>query len=119
MLELTIIGNLGKDPETRYLPDGVMVCNFSVASTRKVNGETQTTWVEISAWRDLGERCHQFLKKGNKVFVRGFPEAHGFTRKDGTVDASLHMNAQVVEFLSSTKDGQKAADPRKDEEIPF
>lgn len=98
MLELTIIGNLGKDPEARYTPDGVLVCNFSVAVTTR---KDETVWVEVSAWRELGERCHQYLTKGRQVYVRGIPTVEAFTRKNGEPGAALHMVAQVVQFLGS------------------
>uniref|UniRef100_UPI002ADE40AF single-stranded DNA-binding protein n=1 Tax=Bellilinea sp. TaxID=2838785 RepID=UPI002ADE40AF len=58
MLELQLIGNLGKDPEARYTPDGVLVCSFPVAVTTR---KDETVWVEVTAWRELGERCHQYL----------------------------------------------------------
>jgi hypothetical protein len=53
MLEIQLIGNLGKDPEARYTPDGVLVCSFSVAATPR---KDETVWVEVTAWRELGER---------------------------------------------------------------
>ncbi len=64
MLEIQLIGNLGKDPEGRYTADGVFVCTFSVAATPR---KDETVWVEVSAWRELGERCHQYLAKGRLV----------------------------------------------------
>ncbi|MEJ5201946.1 MAG: single-stranded DNA-binding protein [Anaerolineales bacterium] len=119
MLELTIIGNLGEDPEARYTPDGVLVCNFDVAATRKLNGKDETVWVEVAAWRELGERCHRYLTKGQKVFVRGYPEVRSFTRKNGEAGTALRVTAQTVQFLSG-KRGDIAADENTDrDEIPF
>lgn len=122
MLELTIIGNLGKDPEGRYTPDGVFVCNFSVAHNhRKTNGGEETVWVDVSAWRDLGERCHQYLAKGRQVYVRGYPEVRAFARKDGSPGAAMHLTAQTVYFLGGGKGGEPPATEETEEEeaIPF
>ena len=118
MLELTIIGNVGQEPEARYTPDGALVCSFDVAHSRKVNGKEETVWVEVSAWRELGERCHQHLHKGDKVFVRGYPEVRAFTRKNGEAGAALKVTAQVVQFLG-VKGGGEERGRAAEEEIPF
>ena len=73
MIELAIIGNVGRDPELRYLLDGTAVCNFSVADTQKRGEKEETIWVEIAAWREEAERSSQYIRKGNKVYVRGYP----------------------------------------------
>ncbi len=109
MLEIQLIGNLGKDPEARYTNEGVLVVNFPVAvSTRK----DETVWVEVSAW--LGERCHQYLTKGRQVFVRGVPTIEAFTRKNGEAGAALKVTAQVVQFL-----GVKGSGEENGGEMPF
>ena len=111
MLEIQLIGNLGKDPEARYTSEGVLVVNFPVAvSTRK----DETVWVEVSAWRELGERCHQYLAKGRQVFVRGIPTIEAFTCKNGEAGAALKVTAQVVQFL-----GVKGSGEENGGEIPF
>lgn len=116
MFELTIIGNLGKDPEARYTPDGVLACNFPVAVTTR---KDETVWVEVTAWRELGERCHQYLTKGRQVYVRGRPEVRAFTRKNGELGAALRVTADEVIFLGG-KPGEKAADVEATEkEVPF
>ena len=70
-----LIGNLGKDPETRYTPSGKQVCAFSVAVNRrwKSDGEMKETvdWFNVDAWGRLGEICQQFLKKGSSIFLEG------------------------------------------------
>ena len=98
--ELTLIGNLGNDPEMRYTPAGKAVCNFSLATNRKwndANGQEvqETTWFRVSTWGRQAEVCNQYLAKGRRVFVRGWlnPDtASGGpridTRQDGTVGAS-------------------------------
>ncbi len=71
-----LIGNLGKDPETRYTPSGKKVCSFSLAVDRRwktSEGEIKesTDWFNIEAWGRLGETCQEFLSKGRLVYVEG------------------------------------------------
>jgi len=70
-----LIGNLGKDPETRFTPTGKKVCNFSVAVNRKwkSSGEIKEAadWFNVQAWGHLGEICQEYLHKGSLVFVEG------------------------------------------------
>lgn len=71
-----LIGRLGKDPETRYLPSGSNICSFRLAVDRRwksAQGETKeaTDWFNVDAWGRLGEICQQYLGKGRLVFVEG------------------------------------------------
>lgn len=103
---IDLIGNLGKDPEMRYLPDGTPVASFSLAvnkSWTNKDGQKQdeTTWFNCSCWRKQAEVVTQYLKKGNRVFLRGEVKARAYTAKDGTAAASLDVNVQEVKFLSN------------------
>lgn len=123
MLEIQLIGNLGKDPEARYTESGTLVCNFNVAaSVPKAGGKEETTWVEVTAWDKLAETCHQYLTKGARVFVRGTPRVETFTRKNGEAGAALKVTAQTVQFLSSkatSPSSTEATDIDEDEVPPF
>jgi len=71
-----LIGNLGKDPETRFTPSGKKVCNFSLAVNRRFKsseGEIKesTDWFNLEAWGRLGEFCQEYLSKGRLVYVEG------------------------------------------------
>ena len=71
-----LIGNLGKDPETRYTPSGKKVCNFSMAVNHRwksSEGEIKedTDWFNVEAWGRLGEFCQEYLGKGRLVYVEG------------------------------------------------
>jgi len=73
---IIIIGNLGKDPEMRYSPNGSAVTSFSLASNRTYKGNDgqqvkETTWFRITVWGNQAESCNQYLKKGSKVLVEG------------------------------------------------
>lgn len=119
--KLIIVGNLGRDPEMRYLPDGTAVTNFSVAcgeSYTNAQGEKvdKTTWIRVAVWRKQAETVNQYLSKGSKVLCEGTltPDKETgsprvFTRQDGTAGASYEMNAQVVRFLSSRGEDTRSA----------
>lgn len=105
--QITLVGNLGGDPEMRFLPSGQAVCNFSLATNRNwtdQNGEKQTvtTWWRIAAWGKLAENCTQYLHKGSKVLVAGDTvEARPWVDNQGEARASLEFTARSVQFLDS------------------
>lgn len=120
--KIIVVGNLGGDPEMRYMPDGTAVTNFSMATSRRwTDGGTgepreETTWFRVSVWRKQAETVNQYLSKGSKVLVEGRlrPDTSGgprtFTRHDGTVGASFEITADTVRFLSTREeDGSYAA----------
>ena len=137
---IIIVGNLGRDPEMRYLPNGTPVTNFSVATNRtytNANGERvqETIWFRVAAWGKQAETVNQYLHKGSRVLVEGRlvpdPATGGpriWTRQDGTPAASFEINASTVRFLSSRgesngghmDEGAPVDDlPAEEDEIPF
>lgn len=112
--KVTVIGNLGNDPELRYTQNGTPVCNFSVAANRRwtnsdgSQGE-ETVWFRVSAWDKLGEVCNQYLEKGRQVYVEGRiqPDRTGdnpggpriWTDQNGQPRASFELRALTVKFL--------------------
>ena len=126
--QITLIGNLGNDPEMRYTPSGVAVASFSLAVNKSwttESGEKQdkTTWFRVTCWRKQAEVVSQYLGKGKQVMVVGeIEEARAFTDKSGNQRASLEVTATTVRFLSGGAAGaagngqEPAAD---DENIPF
>ena len=130
MFSQTIIaGNLGKDPELRYTPNGTAVCNFSVAVNKswkdRETGEKneKTTWFRVTAWRGLAETCSQYLSKGRAVLVEGEIDASAWAGQDGEPRASLELTAFNVTFLpGSNGNGAQAGPPPveyTDTDIPF
>ena len=110
--QVTIVGNLGADPQLRYTPDGTPVCSFSVCTNKRwTNKDGQTSersvWFRVSAWRKLGEVCGKYLSKGRQVMVIGeLQEPRTWkSDRDGQHKASLEMTAQSVKFLGSRSDG--------------
>jgi single-strand DNA-binding protein len=135
--KLVIVGNLGRDPEMRYLQSGQAVTNFNVATNRQYtasNGERvkETTWFRVSAWGRQAETCNQYLKQGSRVLVEGRlnPDRESgsprvYERKDGTIGSSYEITAERVVFIS-TRDDQAAYQPEQpggeeieDDDIPF
>ena len=100
MNKIFIIGNLVRDPELRTIPSGVAVCTFTVAVNRRNN---EADFFRCTAWRQLAENCQRFLAKGRKVAVRGSVSLNTYTKKDGSVGASLEVNADEVEFLGGNR----------------
>jgi len=136
--KITIVGNLGNDPEMRYTPSGVAVTRFSVASNRRWTGadgtpSEETIWFRVSAWRNLAETCNQYLSKGRQVLVEGRlvpdKETGGpriWTGNDGVPRASYEVMALDVRFLGGRgerEEGLPPAGPEEpaeaEDEIPF
>ena len=109
MNRLTIIGNCTKDPELRTTPAKKSVCNFTIAVNRrkKVEGQQQETdYFRVTTWDGLAENCAKYLTKGKKVAVIGSVSVHVFSTQDGKPGATMEVNANEVEFLSSRQDQQ-------------
>ena len=142
--KLILVGNLGNDPEMRYMPDGQSVTNFSLACNRRwtdrKTGQPQeeATWYRISVWGAQAEAVNQYLRKGRQVLVEGRlrpdPTTGGprlWTRNDGSTGASFEVVASQVQFLGSNGNGNSngnganghssdAAQPEYEaDEIPF
>lgn len=105
-----IVGNLGGDPELRYLQSGRAVCNFSVAVSERWrdrnSGEQQerTAWYRVAAWGPLAETCNTYLSKGRQVMVTGNVNARGYINNNGEAAASLDLTAREVKFLGGRGD---------------
>lgn len=114
-----LIGNLGKDPETRYMPNGDAVCNFSIATseqwTDKQSGEKKeaTEWHNIVAFRKLGEICAKYLTKGSSVYVEGRIKTEKWQDKEGNDRYTTKIYADNMRMLSGKRDGEQSA-PRSE-----
>lgn len=104
MNKVFLIGNLTKDPEMRSTQSGVAVCNFSIAVNRrfkKENGEQETDFLNVVAWRQLAELCSKYLAKGRKVAVTGSIQTRTYEAKDGSKRTAWDIVADEVEFLTA------------------
>lgn len=103
MNKVLLIGNLTRDPEMRSTQSGVAVCNFSIAVNRRfknANGEQETDFLNVIAWRQLAELCGKYLAKGRKVAVTGSIQTRQYEAKDGSKRTAWDIVADEVEFLS-------------------
>lgn len=111
MNKIFLIGNLTKDPEGSETPNGVSVCRFSVAVNRPYtdgNGERQTDFFNITAWRGLAENCVKYLSKGKKVAVTGSVQMRVWEDNDGNKHQAVDVIASEVEFLSPAEKSESA-----------
>jgi len=104
MHKITIIGNLGRDPEMRYTPEGQAVVTFSVASSRKYKtaaGEQreETEWFNCSAWGKLADVCNEYLTKGKQVYVEGRLKTRTYQTQNGETRFSIDVTCQEIQFL--------------------
>lgn len=106
--QVLIIGNVGRDPNMRYTPTGVAVCDFSVAvSKKKGSGENrteETTWFVVTCWEKRAETASQFIRKGMKLMVIGEVKASAYMDKQNKPAASLEITASEFKFLDSKGD---------------
>ena len=103
--KITIVGNLGRDPELRYTPQGNAVCNFSMATNEKrrdKSGELQdiTTWFRVTLWGRQAENASKYLQKGSPVYIEGRLRVDEWTDRDGKSRYTLEVNANDMQFLS-------------------
>ena len=110
--KVILIGNLGRDPEVRYTPDGTAVANFSIATsdewTDKGTGEKQerTEWHRIVAFRRLGEICGEYLSKGRQVYIEGKLQTREWQDKEGNKRYTTEIVASQMLMLGPRGSGQ-------------
>lgn len=105
-----LIGNLTRDPELRYTPQGTAVCTFGLATNRSWttdNGDKkeEAEYHKIVAWNKLGELCSQLLTKGRKVYVEGRLSTRSWTGQDGSQKTTTEIVIDDMIILDSRKDG--------------
>lgn len=131
MNKCILIGNLTKDPEISTTSNGVSVCRFTLAVTRRYSnseGERDTDFINIVAWRALADNCHKFIKKGSKVAVVGNIQSRSYDATDGTKRYVTEIVAEEVEFLTTRnsdgdvkekKEDVTKLEPIDDDSLPF
>lgn len=108
-----IVGNLGADPEIKYLPNGTAICNISVATTDswkdKTTGEKveKTEWHRCSAFGRLAEIMGEYLKKGSQVYIEGSIETRKWQAEDGTDRYSTGIKVREMRMLSGRDSGNQ------------
>lgn len=135
--KITIVGNLGRDPELRYTPQGTPVCSFTVATNERRKdraGEMQdvTTWFRVTLWGRQAETASQYLTKGRPIYVEGRLRVEEWTDRDGRQRYTLEVHATDMQFIGGGR-GEEGAAPQpraaapadqpeaelSDDDIPF
>ena len=133
MNKIFLIGNLTRDPESRQTPSGVSVCNLGIAVQREYassDGNREADFFNITVWREKGENCQKYLKKGSKVAIVGSLQNRSYEDKDGVKRTVTDIIASDVEFLSpkeqqeevvvaSTTRERPQLTPLNDNNLPF
>jgi single-strand DNA-binding protein len=137
--KVILVGNLGADPETKYLPSGDAVSNIRIATTDKYKDKASGEWKETTEWHriaffgKLAEIVTQYLKKGSAVYIEGKIRTRKWTDKEGVEKYSTEIVADQMQMLGGRGDGasqtqqkparqqQRQAAPAEsiDDEIPF
>ena len=108
--KVILIGRLGRDPETRYMPNGDAVCNFSIAtdeSWKDKNGQrqTRTEWHAVTLYRKLAEIAAQYLQKGSLVYLEGKIQSRKYTGKDGIERTAYEIVCSEMKMLGGKTEG--------------
>jgi single-strand DNA-binding protein len=123
--KIIVVGNLGRDPELRYTPQGDAVCNFSIAvndKRRDKAGELQdaTTWFKVTLWRKQAETASKYLTKGSSVYIEGRLRVEEWNDRDGKNRFTLEISATDMQFLSGgTVRGDEMSQESNDSDNEF
>ncbi len=118
--KVILIGNLGRDPEVRYMPSGDAVANISIATTetwKDKNGEKQekTEWHRVAMFGKTAEIAGEYLKKGSQVYIEGRLETRKWTDKDGKERYTTEIRADRMQMLGSRSGGSERMAPPEDD----
>ena len=102
--KVILVGNLGRDPELRYTPQGTPVCSFSMATNERRKDKAgemqdQTTWFRVTLWGRQAETASQYLTKGKSVYIEGRLRVEEWTDRDGKPRHTLEVNATDMQFI--------------------
>ncbi len=101
---ITIVGNLGRDPESKMLPSGDQVTDVSVATTERRKDGDVTTWFRVSMFGKAADTASQYLRKGSYVYIEGTLTLRAYTGRDGQQRQSLEVRARDMQMLDKAGD---------------
>lgn len=106
--KIILVGNLGRDPELRYTPQGLAVCDFSMATNERKkdkSGEYHDvpTWFRVTLWRNQAENAAKYLKKGSQVYIEGRLSQEEWQDRDGNTRYTLAVQATEMHFIGSAR----------------
>ena len=122
--KVILIGNLGKDPEVRYLDSGVAVANLSLATSenyKNKEGErvTQTEWHDVVLWRGLAEVAEKYLKKGSSIYVEGKLRTNKWVDKDENTRYKTEILADKLTMLGKSNSQESSIQNSSEDDLPF
>lgn len=111
--KVILVGNLGSDPEIKYLESGQPICNFSVATNETWTGKDgqkneRTEWHRVVVWGKLGELCNEYLHKGKQVYVEGRLQTRSWEGQDGEKKYMTEVVATHAVFLGGIGDSARS-----------
>ena len=121
--KVILVGNLGKDPEVRYLDSGIAVANISIATTesyKNKNGDrvSQTEWHDVVLWRGLAEVAEKYLKKGSSVYIEGKIRTSKWVDKESITRHKTEIMADKMNMLSKSNNDLDVSDNSLND-LPF
>ena len=122
--KVILIGNLGKDPEVKYLESGVAVANITLATTenyKNKEGEkvSQTVWHDIVLWRGLAEIAEKYLKKGSSVYIEGKLRTNNWVDKDENTRYKTEVLADKLTMLGRSQNQEQSSESTSEDDLPF
>jgi single-strand DNA-binding protein len=119
---ITLVGNLGRDPELRYTPSGTPVCQFTMATNDRVkkggDWEKHTTWFRVTVFGKQAEACSQYLSKGRQVYVQGRLRIEEWEDRDGKKRFTAEVTGETVQFLGERNE-REMLEKQDHDDIPF
>ena len=114
--KVILVGNLGRDPELRYTPQGTPVCSFSMATNERRKDKAgemqdQTTWFRVTLWGRQAETASQYLTKGRPVYIEGRLRVEEWTDRDGKPRHTLEVHATDMQFIGGGARGGEEGAP--------
>lgn len=117
--KIILVGNLGRDPELRYTPQGTPVCSFSLATNERRKdrntGENNdvTTWFRVTLWGRQAETASQYLTRGRPVYIEGRLRVEEWTDRDGKPRHTLEVHATDMQFIGGGRADEASGPPAK------
>ena len=117
--KIILVGNLGRDPELRYTPQGTPVCSFSLATNERRKdrntGENNdiTTWFRVTLWGRQAETASQYLTRGRPVYIEGRLRVEEWTDRDGKPRHTLEVHATDMQFIGGGRSDDAVAPPAR------
>jgi single-strand DNA-binding protein len=113
--KVILIGNVGKDPDVRYLDNGVVKCSFSLATSESYKNKagekvTNTEWHNIVIWRELAKAAEAYVKKGMQLYIEGKISTRSYQDKDGVQRRVTEITADTFQMLGRKQEGQQTTE---------